>query len=64
MSDFDRRFNRMNRLVWGFIGFVFVFILSIWIGYGVVAYKTFNYVEQNGLKSVIERVWEGNKETL
>ena len=72
-NNFDRRFKQHQRgfgLIFvasaGLIGLMFVFIIAFYVGYGVIAYKAFNYVEQNGLKAIIERVWEGseNKETL
>lgn len=59
---FNRRwFRRIFTAAVGFIGLVFAFIIAVYVGYGVVAYKTFNYVSDNGLKAVVERVWEGDK---
>ena len=31
----------------------------IWVGLGYFAYKGFTYVEQEGLKPIAERVWQG-----
>jgi len=43
-----------------FIAFVFVVIICWWIFVGVVAVKSFGYIQKNGLKSVINQVWQGS----
>lgn len=65
-SEFDRRFEQHNRLfkfffigVAGFISLMTALIVAFYVGYGLIAYKTFSYIEENGLKAVVERVWEG-----
>jgi uncharacterized membrane protein len=62
-SDFDKRFNRMQRFVTWFIGGVLVLILCIWVGGAVLAYKAVTVAgEQDwsgGIKPVIERLWCG-----
>jgi hypothetical protein len=42
-----------------FIVFVFVLIIALWISAIVGAVKTFNYVSKNGVKSVVEQIWNG-----
>lgn len=51
----------MFRVVPWFIGFVFVLIISIWIVGGILAYKTINAVNENGLRSLAEQVWCGKE---
>jgi hypothetical protein len=62
-SDFDKRFNRMQRFVTWFIGGVLVLILCIWVGGAVLAYTAVTVAgEQDwsgGIKPVIERLWCG-----
>lgn len=68
---FDRNFNNFNRdfkilsiifkivfplvflLVFAMIGF------QVWLGF-----KTYQAIDQHGMKSVIERVWEGPNGTI
>lgn len=62
-TDFDKRFNRMQRFVTWFIRGVLVLILCIWVGVAVLAYKAATVAgEQDwsgGIKPVIERLWCG-----
>jgi len=62
-TDFDKRFNRMQRFISWFIGGVFVLILCIWIGAAVLAYKATKAAEaqdwSGGIKPVIEQLWCG-----
>lgn len=47
------------RIVPWFIGFVFVLIVSIWIIGGILAFKSFDAINEKGLKGVIEQMWCG-----
>lgn len=58
-NNFDRNFTWMSRFVGGFIAFVFIIIICGWITMGVVGYKTYKNVDQNGIKGVVERLWNG-----
>ena len=62
-TDFDKRFNRMSRFVTWFISSIFVLILCLLIGVGVLTYKAVTVAgEQDwsaGIKPVIERLWCG-----
>ena len=62
-TDFDKRFNRMNRIVSWFIGCVFALIVCFVIGFAVLTYKTVDTVGKQdwsgGIKPVIERLWCG-----
>ena len=63
MRDFNKRFNRMQRFVQFFIGFVFFLIVAYVIAMGVVAYKAVDAVKgedwSGGIKPVIEKLWCG-----
>ena len=63
MRDFDKRFNRMQRFVSLFIGFVFLLIVGYFIVMGVIAYKAVDAVQaedwSGGIKPVIEKLWCG-----
>jgi len=58
-DNFDRRFNFMWKLFWVFFGFVFVGIIVWYLFIGTVAVKLVDKVQDNGLKSIVEQVWEG-----
>lgn len=63
MKNFDRNFRVMNRVVWGFIAFVFFLMICYFIGVGVLAYKAVTMAGDadwsGGVKPVVERVWCG-----
>lgn len=63
MSDFDKSFKRMQRLVFGFIAFVFALIVLYWIVIGVIVVKTATVASEQdysgGIKPVIEKIWCG-----
>jgi len=44
-----------------FIVFVFIYIIAWWIFVGVVAVKSISVIQKDGLKNVINRIWEGQK---
>lgn len=50
----------MRKLVIGFIAFVFVCILLYWLLVGVLLVKVADKVDKQGLKGVVERVWNGS----
>ena len=69
MNNFDREFERMQKrgnwlftIVPIFIGVVFCMIVAWYVFIGYVAVKTVDQVDKHGLKSVVERVWEGPKD--
>jgi hypothetical protein len=49
----------LNKLVIGFIGFVFLLILSVYILVGFFGVILVKEIDEKGAKQVIERVWEG-----
>lgn len=61
--NFDKQFDRMQRFISFFIGFVFVLIVLSFIAIGVIAYKAVDSVQDedwsSGIKPVIERLWCG-----
>ena len=59
-DNFDRRFNFLWNLVLTFIGLVFIGVVLWYVVIGTVAVKLVDMVQDDGLKSVIERVWEGS----
>ena len=67
MDNFDKRFKRTNRTInAGFI-VVIVLIIAILIGGTVAgiylirgAIQVGNRIQQDGLKSIVEDVWEGS----
>lgn len=62
-SNFDRmikRHNMFSKFIFVFIGFIFIMIMAWYLFVGTVAVKTFNYVDKNGMKELVDRVWEGN----
>ena len=42
-----------------FIGFVFLCIIAYWLFIGVIGVAVVKEVNKNGLKSIVERVWNG-----
>ena len=44
-----------------FIAVVFVMIISFYIFVGCITFKGVNYIQKNGLKSVVNQIWEGVK---
>ena len=48
------------KLVPAFIVFCFVAVIVSWIFLAVTGVKVLNTVNDKGLKSVVERVWEGS----
>ena len=54
-----QRFKRTHNLVTMFIGMVILVIIMFWVGVGILMYKTADEVTDNGLKSVVERIWYG-----
>jgi hypothetical protein len=54
-----KRKNGFEKCVIGIIIFVFTLIVLMWILFGAMAVKTYNYVNQNGVKGFVERVWDG-----
>jgi len=60
-TKFDRRFDFMSKFVFGFIAVVFVLVIVWYLFVGVVAVKTFSYVDEHGMKNAVERVWEGKQ---
>ena len=60
-DKFDRRFDLMSKFVGWFIGIVFALLILWYLVIGVVFVKSYHYVDEHGVKSLVERVWEGNK---
>lgn len=44
-----------------FIGFVFVAIFTVWIISGVLIFKGVDVIQKDGVKTVIERIWNGQQ---
>ena len=61
MKPLEQTVNFVQRLVIGFIITVFILIITGFIFAGVVGYKTYKAVDKDGVKGVVERVWNGNK---
>ena len=60
-NNFDRRFNLMRTIVISFIGVVALGIIAA-IGFGIYfAVQVVDVIQTDGLKSVVETVWEGQK---
>lgn len=63
ISDFDKSFKRMRRLVFGLIAFVFTLIVLYWAVLGYVVVKTATVASEQdysgGVKPVIEKLWCG-----
>jgi hypothetical protein len=57
----DFNFDWLFKVVPIFIIAVFVLIVASWVLFGTIAFKTYDSVKEHGLKSVIERIWEGEK---
>lgn len=47
-----------------FFGFVLTLILCIFLTVGYVIFWVGSEVKENGLKSVVEKVWEGDQNEL
>ncbi len=60
MKD-DLEFGLLFKVVPIFIAVVFIVVVASWIFFGTVAFKAYDSIEKHGLKSVIERIWEGEK---
>ncbi len=67
-NDFDKSFNRMQRFVSFFIGFVILLLVCFFIAMGVIAYKAVDAVQaedwNGGIKPVIEKLWCGKSGCL
>lgn len=60
-SSFDRRFNLMRTVVLSFIVAVALGIVAI-LGFGIYfAIQAVDIIQTDGLKSLVETVWEGQK---
>ncbi|UYL06000.1 hypothetical protein MMDGKJEO_00168 [Klebsiella phage KP13MC5-5] len=60
-SSFDRRFNLMRTVVLSFIVAVALGIVAIF-GFGIYfAIQAVDIIQADGLKSLVETVWEGQK---
>lgn len=59
--DSNRSFNAMFWLAGIIIAVCFVAIISFYVIVGVFIVKTTKTIDEQGLKSVVERVWEGKK---
>lgn len=60
-SSFDRRFNLMRTVVLSFIVAVALGIVAIF-GFGIYfAIQAVDTIQTDGLKSLVETVWEGQK---
>ena len=60
-SSFDRRFNLMRTVVLSFIVAVALGIVSVF-GFGIYfAINAIDIIQTDGLKSLVETVWEGQK---
>jgi len=49
----------MFKAVPAFIVFVFIVVIAWWVLVGTLATKAIGGIRENGLKSVVEQVWEG-----
>lgn len=60
-SSFDRRFNLMRTIVLSFIVAVALGIVAVF-GFGIYfAIQAVDIIQTDGLKSLVETVWEGQK---
>lgn len=60
-SSFDRRFNLMRTVVLSFIVAVALGIVAVF-GFGIYfAINVIDIIQTDGLKSLVETVWEGQK---
>lgn len=60
-NSFDRRFNLMRTVVLSFIVAVALGIVAIF-GFGIYfAIQAVDIIQTDGLKSLVETVWEGQK---
>uniref|UniRef100_A0AB39U063 Uncharacterized protein n=1 Tax=Klebsiella phage Phi_KR1 TaxID=3240396 RepID=A0AB39U063_9CAUD len=60
-SSFDRRFNLMRTVVLSFIVAVALGIVAVG-GFGIYfAIHAIDIIQTDGLKSLVETVWEGQK---
>ena len=58
-ENFDADFNRMRKLVMGFIMTVLVVMVLGFISIVVIGIFSAKEINEKGLKGVIERVWNG-----
>lgn len=62
MKSFDEDFSRMKKLTTGiFIGAAFLVVVSL-VGAAFLGIFVVKEVKDNGLKGIIEEVWEGESE--
>ena len=52
----------MFKVVPWFIGFVFVLVICMWIGYAVIGVTVYKEVKAKGLHSIFNQVWNGPSE--
>lgn len=62
MKRYEPKGSWLFKVVPIFIAFVFIVVIGSWLAMGYVAIKATNEIDQRGLKSVLEEVWEGPKE--
>ena len=60
-SDFDTKGSWLFKFVPIVIAIVFVVMVAYWVVFGVFVTKVVTEVDQKGLKSIVERIWEGPK---
>lgn len=60
-KSFDKSFNRTRNFVIGGIVAVFILIVCFWIFIATLGLKAYKTVDEKGLKSVVERIWDGKE---
>lgn len=60
-ESFEKRWQRTYTFNWFVIVICSFLLLAFIIAFGFFTVKSYKAVEEQGLKNVIERVWEGRK---
>lgn len=64
MENFDRDFDRMKTTFNVIFAVTVIIMICVFTFNIFVGVKTYQAIDQHGLKSVIERVWEGPNGTI
>lgn len=59
MEDFTRRYNKNKRFIWVAVIIKFIIAMAIITVIGFSVIYVVKEVNERGLKSIVEKIWEG-----
>jgi hypothetical protein len=63
-AEFDRSFNLTQKFIKFWFCFVFILVISGFILSAVIGYNTYETIKRDGLKGVVQDIWEGEKKDV